>query len=266
MGAGQNVTSPKVRIWDIERGHHGKEALYGILTLDVDTLMGAGQLIHEAIGRRIAWRDSGRVIGVVEDFHYASIHHAIDPFLIKFRPRAGGWVSVRLRAGAGDNVLDTVRAAWEEVLPHVPFDYRYLDTMYDALHRAEERMGQVVGALSAIGVLVACLGLFGLVSFMAERRRKEIGIRKTLGASESSVVGMLSREFALLVVIANILGWPIAYYVGTRWLESFAYRAEISLWDFVAAGTAVMAIAMATVGLQAWRAAMVDPAVVLREE
>lgn len=112
-------------------------------------------------------------------------------------------------------------------------------------------MGQVVGALSAIGVLVACLGLFGLVSFMAERRRKEIGIRKTLGAFESGVVGMLSREFALLVVLTNILGWPVAYYVGTRWLESSAYRAEISLWDFVAAGAAVMAIAMATIGLQA---------------
>jgi putative ABC transport system permease protein len=127
-------------------------------------------------------------------------------------------------------------------------------------------MGQVVGALSAIGVLVSCLGLFGLVSFMAERRRKEIGIQKTLGAFESGVVEMLSWEFALLVVLANILGWPVAYYVGTRWLESSAYRAEISLWDFAAAGAAVMAIAMATIGLQAWRVAMVDLAVVLWEE
>ena len=115
-------------------------------------------------------------------------------------------------------------------------------------------------------MIVACLGLFGLASFMAERRRKEIGIRKTLGASVAGVVWMLSREFATLVVIANLVGWPIAYYAGSRWLESFAYRVEISPWSFAAVGASALVIAMATVGYQAQRAARIDPATVLRED
>ena len=208
----------------------------------------------------------GDVVGVVKDFHYKSLHHEIEPLVIMM---GGGWtdyLSLRIHSDDIAGTLKFLKTQWHEVVPNTPFDYSFLDDDYDKLYRIEEQIGTLFGLFSILAIFVASLGLFGLASFTAQQRIKEIGIRKVLGASVSNLVLMLSKEFALLVGLANLIAWPIAYYAMHRWLQDFAYRIDLEIWAFVLSGFLALFIALSTVSYQAWKVARTNPVDALRYE
>lgn len=150
--------------------------------------------------------------------------------------------------------------------PEMPFSYQFLDESFDQMYRAEQRVGKVALTFAILTILIACLGLFGLVTYMAEQRTKEIGIRKVLGASVPNIVRLLSSEFLILVVVSVVIASPIAYYAMSQWLTEFAYRIEISWWMFLTAGILAICIALLTVSFQAIRAALMNPVNSLKSE
>jgi putative ABC transport system permease protein len=208
----------------------------------------------------------GRIVGVVKDFHFRSLHEPIAPLIMVIAP---GWITdLYIRLDGSD--LGGSMAAIEQIIktraPDTPFDYRFLDAEIDRLYSSEIRMGRLVRAGTALAVLIACLGLFGLASFMAEQRTREIGIRKVLGSSSAGIVTLFSKDFLLWVGIANLIAWPVAWWIARRWLHNFAYRVPLSVWPFMLSGTAAMAIAWLTVSFQSFRAAASNPVDSLRHE
>jgi len=173
---------------------------------------------------------------------------------------------VRLAGGAVPAALKHVEAAWQKINPRLPFEYRFFDDDYDQSYRDYEQMGAILKWFAGLAVFVACLGLFGLASFLAEQRRKEVGIRRVLGASSGQVVVLLSKEFTRWVLLANLVAWPAAYFALKSWLQKFPFRTSIPAAAFFLAGGAALAIALLTVSGQAWRAARKNPADALRYE
>ncbi len=211
------------------------------------------------------------VIGVVKDFHFFSVQQKITPFAIFLFESdtytlSTNYLAVRVQPGDLAATLDLIKAEWRALGPAAPFDYTFLDQELGEQLRQEARLRTVFTLFSSLAVFVACLGLLGLAAFAAERRTKEIGVRKVLGASVASVVTLLSREFARLVLLANLLAWPLAYLVMSSWLDDFAYRIDIDVWSFVLAGGLALAVALLTVSLQALKAAVMNPVKSLRFE
>ena len=209
----------------------------------------------------------GNVVGVVKDFHYKSLHHEIEPLVIMLVDR--GWVnylSIRIRPDDIAGTLDFLKAQWREAVPNTPFEYSFLDTSFDQLYRTDGRLGTLLGVFSILAIVVAGLGLFGLVSISVQQRTKEIGVRKAVGASVSSIVLLLSREYVLLVGVANLVAWPIAYYAMDRWLENFAYRLDPAVSTFVLGGLLSLSIALFTVSYKTCKAALANPVDAIRYE
>ena len=159
-----------------------------------------------------------------------------------------------------------IKKEYESLFPDQTFRYSFLDETYDQQYESDERLTKIISNFAIVAILIACLGLFGLASFTAEQRSKEIGIRKVLGASIPGIVVLLSKEFTKWVLIANIIGWPLVYYVMSRWLRSFAFRIDIDIWIFLVAAAVAGAIAVLTVSLQAIKASLANPAESLRYE
>jgi len=204
-----------------------------------------------------------RVVGVIQDFHYQTLRQEIQPLVL-----AGGaprYVLARVQSGEVSTVLEAIRKEWKQV-SDAPFEYSFLDQRFEQAYRAEQRMANTFLAFAGLAIVIACLGLLGLAAYAARRREKEIGIRKTLGATARDVVGLLSKEFLLLVGIACLIAVPVAYLGMRRWLEGFAYRVEIRPWLFVGASLLAAAIALLTISVQALRAARTDPVTALRDE
>jgi len=221
----------------------------------------------DALGKRfVLGRRQGTIIGVVENFHYQSLHHPVEPLTLQIAPSNLGYLALHVETQNLRNTVAEVDALWKKLVPHRPFLFRFLDESLDAQYRAEERLGALVGIFAGLAVIIACLGLFALASFTAQKRTKEIGIRKVLGASVPSIVALLSTDFLKLVGLALVVAAPLAYVAMQRWLESFAYRIEIGLGVFVLTGALVLLIALATVSYQSVRAAVADPVTSLRYE
>jgi putative ABC transport system permease protein len=238
-----------------------------------ETAVGAlGWEVGNTVGRRFGRARSeddakGEVIGVVSDFHYASLHSRLGPAAMSFRPWFYDNLGLRI---TGKNVMETIKfieEKWREHMrPDQPPQIQFLDDQLARVYENERRLGSIVGAFSLLSILIGCLGLFGLASFTVERRIREIGIRKTLGASTSGILILLSSDFTKLVGIGCLLAWPAAYIFTDRWLNTFAYRAPIDIWIFVAGGLGALAVALATVSYQSIRAARLDPVDTLRNE
>ncbi len=226
---------------------------------------------EQPLGKRIGMEGvdvpPSPVIGVVKDFHFRSMREEIGP-LVFFVPPPNWFVvfSVRLRPEAMEQTLAFMERTWARFEPHHPFTYSFLDQQLAALHQSEVRVGRLLGYATALAVLIACLGLFGLAAFTAEQRTKEIGVRKVLGASVSGLVLLLSKDFARLVVVALLLAVPLAYVAMDRWLDGFAYRVALSWRLFLLAGLLALLVALLTVSYQAVRAALADPVAALRYE
>ena len=206
------------------------------------------------------------IIGVIKDFHVRSLHHAINPMLLLFQPGRGGSVLVRYRPGQRAAAMDFVRQTLARIVPEEKPDIRFLDQNYAKGYTSEDKTGKLLMAFSILAVILSCAGLMGLSAYNIGRRVKEIGIRKVLGAGTSQIVLMLSREYLLLVGLANVIAWPIAYYAMGRWLLTFAYRVSLGLLIFVLSGAAAFLVALLTVSIRAAQAAQADPAESLRYE
>ncbi len=221
---------------------------------------------EEAIGQEVlfgrGW--TGTVIGVVRDFHFRSMHLKIEPLVLFLG--GGLHLAVRLHPGDPGQALDYIENQWLRMFPDFPFAYTFLDENIERLYRSEVRIGYVFGVFALVAVFLACLGLFALVSFTMERRTREIGVRKALGASVQQVLALLSGEFVGLVLIANVLAWPAAWLTMQRWLESFAYRTEIGWEIFFLSGVTALLITLVTIGYRVVRTALANPADVLRNE
>ncbi len=213
-------------------------------------------------------RTAATIIGVVKDFHFSSLHSPIMPLIFHMSPRMRGSTDmlVRIAPLEQERAISLLRDTWNRLRPDTPFQYSILEEDIAALYQDEQRWGKIVGYSALLAILIACLGLFGSAALSIARRTKEIGIRKVVGASVAQLVSLLSREFLVLVVIANVIAWPIAWYAMNRWLENFAYRIDLGLGVFILAGALALVIALATVSYQAVKAATANPVDALRYE
>jgi putative ABC transport system permease protein len=242
-------------------------------------------IINETAARSFGWADPvgkkiqfsnrnlmkaefgpGEVIGVVRDFHFQSLHETIEPLVLKVRKADFSHIAVRLAPGKIRDGLDYLAASWKQAFPGRPFDLSFLDEDIDRLYREDRRTGRVFGYATGFSLLIAGLGLFGLASFSAAQKTREIGIRKVLGASAESIVVLLSREFAVLVLAANVIAVPVAYVLTTRWLQSFAYRTGPGAGAFLLAAGLSFLVALATVSSKSVKSALSNPVEGLRYE
>lgn len=231
---------------------------------------------EEALDQRLTWHppewiergseEQLKVIGVVKDFHPGTLHEPIPPMVIFHGDGFGSYVLVRLAPNRIPEALEVVQNTWREINPNFAFAYSFMDEEIDKMYLSEQKQGQIFGSFALVAVLIACLGLYGLASFTAERRTKEIGVRKTVGASVGGIVMLLCREFARLVLIANVIAWPVAYWIMSEWLSEFAYRIELSGWIFILSALGALAIALCTVSYHAVRAASTNPVEALQDE
>jgi putative ABC transport system permease protein len=206
------------------------------------------------------------VVGVVKDFNYNSMHDKIHPLLMVVNTYNWSTMAVRFHTNDVFSLVRQVESKFHAVKQGVPFSYTFMDNDFDKLYHAEQQTGQIFITFAVFAILIACLGLFGLVTYAAEQRTKEIGIRKVLGASVSGIVGLLSRDFTKLVGIAALIAFPAAWWAMYKWLNTFAYRTEISWWIFPVAGAVALAIALLTVSYQSLKAALMNPVKSLRSE
>jgi putative ABC transport system permease protein len=222
-----------------------------------------------AVGQQIlrGRRDTLTVRGVVRDFHHQGFQKAVEPMCLRFAPEQHNYFSLKINAGADYPVaLARVESAWKSHFPADPFSYFFLDEFFDRQYRSDLQFGRVFGLFTAFALLVACLGLLGLASYVVTQRTKEIGIRKVLGASVAGIAALLAKDFLKLVGVAIVIASPVAYYFMQKWLSDFAYRIEIQWWMFVAAGAVAVAVAVLTVGFQSVKAALANPVKSLRSE
>ncbi len=225
-------------------------------------------LPRPAVGKRFSFdafgAKEGRIIGVMKDAHFQALHHKIEPLAFKINPRLFRFIYIKIGTGDIASILRTLERDWASLNLGYPFEPRFLDESFDSLYRAEARMGTLFRTFSALAILIACLGLFGLASFMAERRVREFGVRKVLGATGGNIFLLLAKEFAVLILAANLLAWPTAFLMMKTWLSGFAYRIDLQVGFFLSAAALALATAMLTVSLLTRRAARANPAAALR--
>ncbi len=224
---------------------------------------------EEALGKNFMasyHRINKRIIGITDDFHYRGMQEVVESLVMDIENSLFETITLSIHVENMNNLMRFIRSTWEDHFPGVPFEYSFLDESFDREYRYEEQMGRLLGIITILGFFIACLGLFGLASFVAQFRKKEIGIRKVLGASTSNIVTMLSKRFVLLIFISVIIASPLAWYSMNKWLQDFAYRINLSFFAFFVATIGALAIALATVCVQGIRAAVANPANSLRNE
>ncbi|MBB6611651.1 ABC transporter permease [Pontibacter sp. Tf4] len=297
--AGDGIIVPK----DGERVHHGVTQLMVdfdyLNTLNVKLVAGRGFskdyktdadhafMINEtavkelgygtpenALGKPLMWQvwndsnpDSlkeGKIIGVVRDFHFKSLYDKVEPTVLQIFPGAYWKVAVKVDGTDMANTLAQVKEVWAKFSPDYPLEYIFMDDNFVKMYKAEDKLKTLLWIFTGLAIFVACLGLFGLAAYAAERRKKEIGIRKVLGAENHTIVALLSKEFLLLVIVSTLIAFPLAWYAMRSWLNDFAYRIELSWWVFIAAGVVAALVAFVTISFQALKAARANPVTNLR--
>jgi putative ABC transport system permease protein len=220
---------------------------------------------EQAIGKKVRTRYHGKIIGVMKDFHYRSLHMNVEPLMIGLTKYVGR-MSIRIEDKDVPAAVARVQNKWHELIPYLPFDYSFLDVEFDRQYKADQQLGKVAGVFTGLAIFIGCLGLLGLTSFVVERRTKEIGIRKVLGASVSSVVLLISREFIWLIVIALVVATPLTWYLINKWEQNFTLQAAINPVRFIVAGFSVFIFAWVTISFLSLRAASANPTQSLRTE
>ena len=224
-------------------------------------------LLQPWLGQRFGFHgNEGRVIGLVRDFHFLPLHEAIMPLVIFNDSNWRGSFFVKAQPGQSARAIAAATAAWNQWFPQRPFKYTFLDEDFNRMYQAEQRTGMLFNLFAGIAIFIACLGLFGLATFVAAQRTKEIGIRKVLGATVAGITGLLARDFLKLVCIAIFIASPLAWFAMQKWLDDFAYRIDIHWWMLAVAGVVALAVAFLTVGFQSVKAALANPAKSLKSE
>jgi putative ABC transport system permease protein len=230
-----------------------------------------GWSIMNAVGKTVISVNSDRgnnipfhVVGVVKNFNFKSLHETISPLYMTLQPEGG--LMFRIKTTDVKGLLSTMKKNWDAYKTDEPFTYSFMDDLFNKTYTAEQKTGTILNIFSVLTIFVACLGLFGLVTYTAEQRTKEIGIRKVLGASVAQVTQMLSKDFLKLVLIASLIAFPASWWAMNKWLQSFAYRIHIQWWVFVVAALSAVLIALITVSFQAIKAAIANPVKSLRTE
>jgi len=223
---------------------------------------------EKAVGTKVSLSGrNGEIIGIVKDFHFSSLHEKISPLVLFNEEEQLNFIFVKLQAGNVKETLNSIKEICANVIPHRPFEYKFLDDQYTALYSAEEKIGSICSVFAGLTIVIACLGLFGLVAFAAAQKVKEIGIRKVLGASATSIVLLITKDYGKLVILSILIGLPLAYYlIENLWLSEFAYRTSIGAMPFILASLGCLTIAFGTASYQAIRATMIDPVNTLRNE
>ncbi|MEJ2196932.1 MAG: hypothetical protein P8X73_19030 [Ignavibacteriaceae bacterium] len=201
----------------------------------------------------------GTIIGVIKDFNFRSLHSKIGPLTVIFRPDKYNFLLLKIKSKDITSTVNNLKETWASMVPAFPFEFDFLDDKIDAEYKTDYRIEKIINSFTFLIILIACLGLFGLASYTAEQRTKEIGIRKVLGSSITSIVILLTKEFSKWILLANIIAWPVAYLAMGMWLERFAYHADLNLWVFIASGGIALLIAILTVSYQAIKAALANP-------
>lgn len=226
---------------------------------------------QNALNRTITRNDSEgkkatfHVIGVVKDFHFKSMHEKIGP-LVMTLTNGWGWILIKTRSQEVSGLLATMKKNWDGFRPDMPFSYTFLDERFNETYKAEQKTGQILGTFAGLTIFVACLGLFGLATFTAEQRTKEIGVRKVLGASVAGIVALLSKDFLKLIGVAMVVATPAAWWLVDRWLQEFAYKIDVTWWMFAVAGLLSVVVALCTISYQSVKAALMNPVKSLRSE
>ena len=222
---------------------------------------------EEAIGKKIDfWGEQLTIEGVTENFHQQSLHEAFEPLILRLIPESQGYLSLKVQTGQIPQALNLIKAQWNTFFPGNTFEYFFLDEHFNEQYKADQRFGKVFGLFAALSILVACMGLFALASFTTVQRRKEIGIRKVLGASVAGILKLLYSEFALLLFISFVVATPLAWYLVSDWLQGYAFRINIHWYYFVLPFAVIIAIALITVSFQTIKAAISNPVKSLRTE
>ncbi len=227
--------------------------------------------LESPVGKRFRLLDkTGIITGVINDFHFAPLREEIKPLVIHLMPYQYWmyrvYVFVRVRSETISKTIASIEEIWDKAIPEYPFEFQFLDETIDARYRSEQRLERILRIFTFLAIAISCFGLFGLISFTAQSKTKEIGIRKVLGASTGNVVRLLTKEFVVLVVLANAIAWPLAYFATNGWLKNFAYRTKIGLMTFLFSGFLALAIAIFTVCFQSMKAARANPVDSLRYE
>jgi putative ABC transport system permease protein len=226
-----------------------------------------GKPMSALLGRHFGFDSAGIIVGIAKDFNFNSLHYKIETmFLFNQKDWGYSMLSVKLSGGSTPDAIRFIESTWKKDFPEHPLEYQFLDDHFAEVYRADTQVSRMVSILAGLAIFISCLGLFGLASYSAERRIKEIGIRKVMGASINNIVLLLSRHFLRLVLIANLIAWPLAYWAISRWLEDYAYRVAISWWVFLLAAVMALFIALVTVSLLAMKAALANPVKSLRSE
>jgi hypothetical protein len=232
-----------------------------------ETAAKATGIPEPVIGKRLTFQGmKGIIVGVVKDFHFQDMHQKIQPLLMQYNKSWRGQFYIRTTGKDASRAIAAAEKLWKEYNAGYAFDYKFLDSRFNDLYKTDTHVGELFNCFAIITVLISCLGLFGLVTFTAESKVKEIGVRKVLGASVPSIVRLLSKDFLLLVFIASAVSFPIAWYGLNSFLQGYAYRTNLSWWIFVLAGAVTLVIAMLTVSFKCVQAALANPAKSLRKE
>jgi putative ABC transport system permease protein len=242
-------------------------------------------ILNETAAKQIGWKEPigkfmtypghndqrFQVVGIVKDFDVESIRDTMAPFALfhsasKTYNIGVSYLAVSIEPNSTKKILSEIESKWKNFVPAVPFEFSFLDKSFEAMYNDDQHMGKVFGIFTTLSILVACLGLFGLSVYTAERRKKEIGVRKVLGASVKNLVNLLSKEFVKLVLVAAIIAFPIAWWAMHKWLQDFVYRISIEWWVFAFAAIIALLIAFFTISFQAIKAAIANPVKSLRNE
>jgi putative ABC transport system permease protein len=219
------------------------------------------------LGKEFGFDSTGQIIGIAKDFNFNSLHHKIETMFMFNQSKWGlNTVSVKINGSRAKEALSYIESVWKKVNPGIPYEYQFLDDHFKEVYRADSQIGTIVGVLAILAIIISCLGLFGLASYAAEKRVKEVGIRKVLGASLQHIVFKLSKDFLKYVLIAALIALPLSWFAINKWLQDYAYRVEISWWIFLVAVVLALAIALITISFQAIKAAVANPIKSLRTE
>jgi putative ABC transport system permease protein len=222
--------------------------------------------LDDALGEKVIQGDTLEVVGILENYHQMSLKEAVAPLVFRYTPDFAQFYAFKIENGNYKDIIASLEGPWNNIFPGNPIDYFFLDQFFNRQYESDRQFGQIFSLFTLLAIFIACLGLFGLASFMTMQRTKEIGIRKVLGSTVFSVVFLLSKGFIKLVIIANMIAWPLAWFLMDRWLMNFPYHIEINPSLFLLAGFSVVVIAFLSVSFQTIRAARVNPAQTLKYE